>query len=105
MFLNNNNQCQTCIPPCSYCSSALLCNSCLTGYLLYNNTQCVGTCPQGTYAFTSYCATCGSTCQTCTGTSNNCSSCASGQYLYLSGCYSTCPTPTYPYQGTCTTCV
>lgn len=64
--------------------------------IYFSDSQCVSTCPNGTYlTFTNIeCESCAAICRTCTSSASNCLSCASS-YMYNSTCQAKCPTGFY----------
>ncbi|EAR81858.2 zinc finger lsd1 subclass family protein (macronuclear) [Tetrahymena thermophila SB210] len=95
-FLNNNNECQICQPPCQNCViSANTCQSCIQNYTLNvtqslcfpicdppcltcnqpkNSSACLS-CIDGFFLFNNQCLNCQSPCASCIDSSSNCLSC------------------------------
>jgi hypothetical protein len=70
--------CSNCIPPCSTCTSATACLTCLNSSLYYYNSQCLATCPSLITVVNStsmQCDPCASICLTCVNTTTTCLSC------------------------------
>ncbi len=91
--------CSAATPGCKACSSSGesrgKCVACGEGYVLYNGSQCVAQCPDGTYSTGEKCAVCASACRTCTGgTYRSCLACADGYIKYSE---STCVQPSCIY--------
>jgi proprotein convertase subtilisin/kexin type 5 len=78
-YLNiQQSACLQCVAPCQYCTSQIVCLSCLTGFLIESNQTCGHSCPIMFYAdsSTKVCQPCNSTvCRTCTNTANTCLDC------------------------------
>ncbi|KAL4489343.1 hypothetical protein ABPG72_018998 [Tetrahymena utriculariae] len=95
-YLNNNNSCQICQPPCQNCvQNANTCSSCIQNYTLNvsqnscspicdqscltcnqpNNSSACLSCIDGFYLFQNQCLNCLSPCATCLTSSSNCLSC------------------------------
>lgn len=102
------NKCTDCIAPCSTCTNASACLSCITNYNL-DGTLCKSSCLDGQVPINSVCTPCTSPCATCVTTTTQCLSCVQlSTSLFLSGyfCVSTCPSGTYANSSTytCATC-
>ena len=105
------NKIKACNPTCETCSTGDSCLSCIAG-LIYDNGQCVGSCPPGKYQSEGQCISCDSTCATCIGpTSNNCTSCFGNFSLWESSCLLSCPEGSwrngqvcFPCHEDCATC-
>lgn len=96
----SSNLCAACQPPCSTCTSATVCLSCLLGYNL-DGSLCKSNCSDGYLPINAVCTACTSPCATCAGALTTCLTChtsASGNSLYLNAyrCLATCPNSTYP---------
>ena len=95
--------CMLCTYPCASCNnSAVVCLSCVEGYLYVSDlTICVTNCPQSYYSTTSStpssCLKCKINCLTCQQFPTNCTSCTTSMYLYSknSTCLQTCPSGYY----------
>lgn len=82
--------CETCIFPCSTCSSISSCLFCQTNYsLIESNNTCTTICPLGyapaTVNDSSICTSCIYPCSTCSINITTCISCAGNSSLYLQG--------------------
>jgi proprotein convertase subtilisin/kexin type 5 len=101
------------------CSGFSVCDSCITGYIFYQN-QCIVNCPTGKFANTtvvnsvkeSRCESCQTPCMYCVETAAKCTFCQSTFYLYNNACYKNCstlaPFSTFynePVTSTCTKCM
>lgn len=71
-----NNQCSTCISPCTVCTNSTYCISCIVGLSIYSGV-CVSNCPDGYYSQSQICSLCISPCATCTASAISCDSCIS----------------------------
>jgi proprotein convertase subtilisin/kexin type 5 len=75
---------------CLTCSgTTTTCTSCSGSKYLYNS-QCVDTCPEGSYSSGNDCYSCLSTCVTCS-SSGSCITCQNNYYKFGSLCLSSCP--------------
>jgi proprotein convertase subtilisin/kexin type 5 len=103
--------CETCINPCSTCSSSTICLSCVNSYSLYQY-NCLSSCPIGFTSINQICMICLSPCNTCTNSQTFCTSCLTSiipsVYLSNNQCINgiNCPSGTYPNNTIfqCTTC-
>jgi len=93
------------MPTCSNCSDGTTCDSCPLGSFL-SSSQCVTTCPGGSYAdnATRKCIACTGGCNTCSGSAGNCTSCPPGTVLYNGSCSAGCPSNYFNISGQCITC-
>ncbi|KRX07463.1 Insulin-like growth factor binding protein, N-terminal [Pseudocohnilembus persalinus] len=94
-------RCMDCPSECATCTQFTVCQTCNTGYYLYNN-DCLANCPDGYYKDVpnKKCEPCDSTCYTCSGPSNlDCITCqTTPQHYYLTSqtrCYQNCPAKYY----------
>lgn len=100
-YFLSGSDCSKCSPYCLECSTSnTTCSSCVISgtYKSYlHNSQCVASCPAGTYPFDNstlgptVCSPCNSTCSDCNGDPNNCSGCSNNTFLFNNVCISTCP--------------
>ncbi len=47
MYSSPTGSCATCVSPCKTCLSQVTCESCASGFYLFNQTQCTAACPNG----------------------------------------------------------
>lgn len=93
--------CQQCAIPCSTCSDAITCLSCLDGYI-YSSGKCSGSCQAGSYfsGIDTGCLACQVNCLVCT-VNTFCQICFSSYYIYVTSagnnqCVKPCPSLYYP---------
>lgn len=109
---STTNVCESCVSPCTACSSISYCLACIIGQNLYNG-NCILNCPQGYYSQSQICAACISPCATCTISGIACDTCLSNLnpplYLINQKCVlaENCPSGTYSNStdSKCSNCV
>ena len=84
----------SCPSNCENCPISSTCETCYTGFKLYEN-NCYEDCPEGSYQTgPSSCASCIPNCSYCS-SSDTCNICMDGFKVYKSKCYETYPIGTY----------
>lgn len=84
------SQCLPCDSSCTTCvTSSTKCLSCNPPYILYG-TQCLSSCPRGTYLNGSLCSPCSAYCAGCND-SATCTVCIDSTALFSNQCFTTCP--------------
>jgi len=97
-----------CLTACKTCTSLTVCNTCINGYYLRNDSRCYSSCLASTYVDNSswMCKNCPPSCAICQN-ATYCTVCAVGNYMMTDNmCYSACPKRYYSDndQLTCKNC-
>ena len=121
-FINSGGKCEACDPKCASCSvTATACTLCAAGFKpVYDEnsaiTDCVASCPDGTYDDGEACRPCDSKCKTCNSEASKCTVCADGFKIVYSDSGATvigncieeaeaCPDGTFESEGETLSCI
>ena len=105
--------CLVCAAACTTCTNQTACQSCQSSFFQYN-TQCLSSCPSGTYTSGSSCVSiyhtvhplminlldCPEACVTCS-SPTSCQACQPGLFYYDDQCLAYCPDGTYTSGSNC----